>query len=94
MRAKGQVTLPNPVRELLQLEEGDNLIFHVQEGRVIVEREQTIDPEQAWFWTERWQQLERQAQADLEAGRVRRYANIEDAITDLEQSGDAGDSTD
>lgn len=28
------------------------------------------DPDQAWFWTDRWQQLEREAQEDIDAGRV------------------------
>jgi len=28
---------------------------------------------QSWFWTERWQQMEQEADADLAAGRVRTY---------------------
>jgi hypothetical protein len=36
--------------------------------RVILRR---IDPDQAWFWTPAWQAGEREAEADLAAGRLR-----------------------
>jgi AbrB family looped-hinge helix DNA binding protein len=92
LRRKGQVTLPNQVREMLDLEEGDDLVFFVDEdGRVILDRGKLIPPEQAWFWTERWQQMEREAQADIDAGRVRRFENIDKALDDLEAIDDARD---
>ena len=28
------------------------------------------NPGQAWFWSERWQQMEREADEDIAAGRV------------------------
>lgn len=83
LRSKGQTTIPNQVREALNIEEGDDILFYLKEGRVYVERAQTIDPEQAWFWSERWQKLERKAQNDIENGRVVRHANIDDAIAAL-----------
>jgi AbrB family looped-hinge helix DNA binding protein len=92
VRAKGQITLPNPVRELLNLDEGDGVIFYVREGRVVIERERTIDPEQAWFWSERWQQMERAAQSDIDSGRVTQYSSIEEALDALKgQDEDAED---
>ncbi len=91
VRAKGQVTVPPQIREALGAEEGDNLVFHVKGGRVIVEKEKTIDPEQAWFWSERWQKMEREAQEDIETGRVHRFSNVEDAVEALENEDDAGD---
>lgn len=92
VRAKGQITLPNPVRKLLNLGEGDGVIFYVREGRVVIEREQNIDPEQAWFWSERWQQMERAAQSDIDSGRVTEYNSIEEALDALKgQDEDAKD---
>ena len=85
LRAKGQMTLPNEVREMLEVNEGDDLVFSIDEkGRVIVERARIIPPEQAWFWSDRWQELERGVQADIDAGRVQRYDNVEDAIAGLD----------
>jgi AbrB family looped-hinge helix DNA binding protein len=95
LRTKGQVTLPSEVRKLLSISEGEDLIFRVDEnGQVIVERGISIPADQAWFWTERWQRMEREAQADIDSGRVDRYPNVDEAISSLEKIDDAGDSTD
>jgi AbrB family looped-hinge helix DNA binding protein len=91
LRAKGQMTLPNEIRELLSVREGDDLVFSVDEnGRVIVDRAQFIPPDQAWFWTDRWQEMERQVQEDIAAERTQHYKSVDDAIADL-GLGDAGD---
>jgi hypothetical protein len=40
-------------------------------GRLLQEIVQgRIDPDQAWFWTPGWQATEREADADLAAGRL------------------------
>ncbi|MBE9569018.1 MAG: AbrB/MazE/SpoVT family DNA-binding domain-containing protein [Proteobacteria bacterium] len=92
LRTKGQVTLPSEVRKLLSANEGDDLIFRIDEnGQVIVERALTIPADQAWFWSERWQRMEREAQADIDSGRVHRYPNVDEAIAGLEKIDNAGD---
>lgn len=84
LRPKGQLTLPPEVRELLKVSEGSDVEFYRNElGQVVIQGVQTIAPEQAWFWSDRWQRLERQVQADLEAGRVSEYENAEDAVDAL-----------
>ena len=86
LRNKGQVTVPQEIRKLLGAEEGDDLLFHTDEaGRVVVSRAQIIDPEQAWFWSDRWQRMEQEAQVDLESGHIVEYANITDALTALDE---------
>jgi AbrB family looped-hinge helix DNA binding protein len=90
VRPKGQVTLPGEIRELLKLNEGDDLAFSLNEqGQIIVSRLEVIPPDQAWFWSEQWQKAERDAQADIEAGRVRRHANMDEAISALEKRANA-----
>jgi hypothetical protein len=42
------------------------------------------DPEQAWFWTDEWQAKEREADADIKAGRVTRSESEEDFLRSLE----------
>jgi antitoxin MazE len=85
LRAKSQATIPGEVRELLNLNEGDDLAFYVDEsGKVVVTRLQTVPPDQAWFWTERWQKMEREAQADIDAGHVQQFDNVEDMISWLD----------
>ena len=85
LRAKRQLTLPDEVRDILNIDEGEELAFLLTEqGQIIVEKVNTIPPEQAWFWSERWQRLERTAEADIEAGRVHSFDNIDEAIAALD----------
>jgi len=42
----------------------------------------TVD-DQAWFWTEDWHAGEQEAEADMAAGRVQVFENMEDLISDL-----------
>ncbi|HEY8637631.1 MAG TPA: hypothetical protein VIL64_00210 [Solirubrobacteraceae bacterium] len=44
-----------------------------------------IDPDQAGFWTREWQDGEREADLDLEAGRSTRYGSDEEFLTALDE---------
>jgi AbrB family looped-hinge helix DNA binding protein len=95
LRNKGQITVPSEVRQILGAEEGDDLLFSADEsGRIIISRAQIIPPDQAWFWSQRWQQLEREAQADLQAGRVLEFADAQAALAALGQLDNASDAED
>lgn len=37
-------------------------------------------PEQAYFWSEEWQEAEAEATADIRNGRVTKFSNAKDAI--------------
>jgi hypothetical protein len=43
------------------------------------------DPDQEWFWSEEWQRGERQAQADIAAGRVRHFGSDEEFFAYLDR---------
>ena len=84
VRSRGQITLPRNLRERLHISEGDDLMFYTnKDGQVVLQPAPEIDPEQAWFWTERWQKMEREADEDLAAGRFKEYDNVEDLIADM-----------
>jgi hypothetical protein len=40
---------------------------------------------QAYFWTKRWQEGKREADEDIEAGRVKAFVSVDELIKDLEQ---------
>jgi AbrB family looped-hinge helix DNA binding protein len=89
VRPKGQITIPNEVRSHLGVREGDELVFQVDnQGKVTVDLARLIPPDQAWFWSEHWQSMEREAQAEIENGRTHRFANVEDAINFLHSIAD------
>jgi hypothetical protein len=43
-----------------------------------------LNPDQAWFWTEEWQSGEREADADIAAGRLTRYETDEQMFAAFE----------
>ena len=45
---------------------------------------QVIDKSQAYFWTEAWQEGERETEEDLRAGRVERFETLEGLIACLD----------
>ena len=77
VRKKAQLTLPQSVRQKLGIEEGDFLDVSVQQGAILLKVKRLIDKSQTWFWTERWQQGEREAEEDIRSGRVQR---VEDPV--------------
>jgi len=85
LRNRGQITVPPEIRSLLGASEGDDLVFYTdQSGRVIISRAQMIDPEQAWFWSEHWQRMERQANEDIAADRLAAFDDVSDVINRLD----------
>ncbi|MBI4311196.1 MAG: AbrB/MazE/SpoVT family DNA-binding domain-containing protein [Chloroflexi bacterium] len=97
VRKKAQVTLPQSVRRSLNIEEGDFLDVRVEDGKIVLRVKKLVDKEQAWFWTKRWQEGEKEAEEDIRAGRTHRFDTAKDAIAFLqrrakENPGAAGES--
>lgn len=68
MRERGVVALPPDMR--------DHLLFAAvrrPDGVIELRPQRTVDAAQAWFWSERWQRMEHDAQADIDAGQIRRF---------------------
>ncbi len=57
----------------------------VQEGRAGLIPKRLVDKSQAYFWTRRWQEGEREADEDTKAGRVKSFDSADDLIKDLDQ---------
>jgi len=90
VRANGQITLPANVRKQLGLKEGDVVSLEVQDGVLLIKPKLVIDKSQAYFWSERWQAGEKEAEEDIKAGRLRYFKNAEEAARAL-TSPDADD---
>lgn len=72
IQRRGVVTLPAEVRERLQLDRpGTQLrLDEVRPGVFEMTAMVAIPADQAWFWDERWQRMEREADTDALAGRT------------------------
>ena len=80
VRKKSQVTLPQSIRQELGIKEGDYLDIQVRDGEIVLKAKVVIDKQQAWFWSERWQQGEAEAQEDIRTGNTHKFADAASAI--------------
>ena len=81
LRGRGQITLPPEIRKKLKVGEGDDVLFYVNaQGQVVMDQVHIIDPEQAWFWTERWQKFEREVDEDIAAGKLLEFEDADEFI--------------
>lgn len=83
VRKKAQLTLPLSVRQKLGVEEGDYMDVQVRDGEIVLKLKKLIDKDQAWFWTKRWQQGEKEAEEDIRAGRVHSFPDSKLAVAHL-----------
>ncbi len=68
LRARGTVTIPQDVRDKLDLVEGDQLIVTVEDDRIVLTPTSLIPDDQAWFWTPEWQAKEAEADEAMARG--------------------------
>jgi len=83
LRERGQLTLPADVRDAAQVDAGAVFEVEVVDGRIVMTPQLLVDASQAWFWSERWQAMEREADEDIAAGRTASFGSVEDLIADL-----------
>ncbi len=79
----GQVTIPSELRRQVGIEEGDLIELEAVGDHLILVPKKLIDKSQAYFWTQQWQSAEREAQADIDAGRVKEFASIDELLAEL-----------
>jgi AbrB family looped-hinge helix DNA binding protein len=82
----GQITLPASVRERLGIEEGDLVEIDVEDERAVLIPKKLVDKSQAYFWTRKWQEGEREADEDIKAGHVKAFESVDELIKDLDQT--------
>ena len=80
----GQITIPASVRKELGVEEGDLVEIEVVDEKAMLIPKRLVDKNQAYFWTEKWQDAEKKAGEDIKAGRVKVFDSVEELIKDLE----------
>jgi antitoxin MazE len=87
VQSRGTVALPVSLRERLHLNEpGAQLqIIEQEDGRVELRPVLPVPADQRWFWTERWQAMEREADADIAAGRTVVVDGVDELIAHLDR---------
>lgn len=73
------------LKEHMQLNDGDIFQVQVEDDKVILIPMKLIPADQAWYWTKEWQEGEKEAEADISAGRVKSFDNMDDLLEDLDK---------
>ncbi len=87
VQARGTIALPADLRRRMHLDEpgAQVQIIEHQDGHIELQPVLPIPADQAWFWTERWQAGEREADEDIAAGRVSHAMDVDEFIAHLER---------
>lgn len=80
-----KVIIPNEIVETLGLHEGDDLICRLKDGKIVMEPLESNSEDQSWFWTERWQEEELEAEQQIKDGKVSESKSLEDTLNDLDK---------
>lgn len=84
LRSRGQLTIPEGIREAARLEEGDPIAFELlEDGTILLRPQKVIDANQAWFWTPDWVPGERQASLEIENGRITTFDSADEFLDSL-----------
>lgn len=84
LRQRSQVTLPSEIVKKMKLQEGDNLDIVLEDDKIIIKPVLLIDRSQSWFWSKKWQELEKEADEDIRQGKVQKAKNIKELVQKLE----------
>jgi bifunctional DNA-binding transcriptional regulator/antitoxin component of YhaV-PrlF toxin-antitoxin module len=73
VQSRGTVALPVELRRRLHLDEpgAQVQLLERDDGSIELRPVVAIPADQAWFWTERWQAMEREVDEHVRAGHVR-----------------------
>jgi len=80
----GQITLPAAVRRAVGIEEGDLVAVTIEGDTITLVPKKLVDKSQAYFWSDTWQQAEREASEDITQGRVRSFKDVDALIAALD----------
>jgi bifunctional DNA-binding transcriptional regulator/antitoxin component of YhaV-PrlF toxin-antitoxin module len=88
VRARGTLALPADLRRRLHLDAPESQVRLIDhgDGRVELVPVVAVPADQAWFWTDRWQAMEREADADIAAGRSTVVDGVDELIAHLDKA--------
>lgn len=87
VQSRGTIALPAELRRRHHLDEpgAQVKIVEHEDGRLEMQPMLPVPADQRWFWTERWQAMEREADEDIAAGRVTRAMDIDEFLEQIKQ---------
>jgi bifunctional DNA-binding transcriptional regulator/antitoxin component of YhaV-PrlF toxin-antitoxin module len=89
VQSRGTIAIPSELRRRLHLDVPGAQVKIVEhdDGAIQLEAVVPVAADQAWFWTERWQAMEREVDDHVAAGRVTTVGGVDALFEHLD--GDA-----
>ena len=85
VQGRGLIAIPSAIRRQFGLDQPGAQVEVIERGGEIVLRPHVAVPaDQAWFWTERWQQMEREADDAIASGALTAVDGVEELLADLD----------
>jgi len=69
-KQKSQVTIPKDLVERLKLKIGDKLDIEEKDGKLVITPVVIIPKDQAWYYSEKWQKMEKEVDEQIDRGEV------------------------
>jgi antitoxin MazE len=85
MQGRGLIAIPTAIRRRFGLDQpGAQVEVIEREGEIVLRPQVAVPADQAWFWTERWQQMEREADDAVAEGRTDTVEGVEELLAELD----------
>ncbi|MBW2060627.1 MAG: AbrB/MazE/SpoVT family DNA-binding domain-containing protein [Deltaproteobacteria bacterium] len=65
-----QITIPQSLRKKIKIDVGDYIEIDTQDEFIILRPVKVVHPDQEYFYTKKWQIMEREADKDISQGDV------------------------
>lgn len=79
VREKFQVTIPEEVRAKITLKVGERVEVEAREGEIVIRPIIEVPRDQAWFWSQGWQEQIARSKKDIEKGKIAVFKSVKEA---------------
>lgn len=80
-----QITLPASIRKQARMHVGDLVEIEARDDGILMRPVTTIDRNQAWFWSKKWQEEEKKVEKDFRKGHVKSSKNVDEFLKELDR---------
>lgn len=85
VQRSGVIAIPTALRRRFDLDRpGAQVEVIERDGEIVLRPHLAVPVDQAWFWSERWQRLEREADDAIAEGRTAVFNDVEELLADLD----------
>lgn len=79
-----QIAIPKSIVKLLHLQLNDFIDIRVEGHKIVLEPQIVIPKDQAYFYSQDWQEQEEKAKKDIQKGQVTKTKNIDALLEELD----------